>query len=68
MTGAKLTSARQRAKISLRALAARAGISLSYLADLEKGRRTGAKAQAQLDRVAVVLREMIAVKKAKARP
>jgi predicted transcriptional regulator len=56
MTGEQIRRARQRAKIGLRALAAHMGISPAYLCDLEWGRR---KSQAQIDRAAIGVREMI---------
>ena len=63
MTGEQLQSRRQRARISLRKLATRAGISPSYLCDLEWGKRTGERAQAQIDQAAIVLREMVEERK-----
>jgi transcriptional regulator with XRE-family HTH domain len=58
MTGAQLKVRRIRAKISLRGLAARLLISPSYLCDLEKGKRTGERAQAQIAKAVAELRAM----------
>ena len=60
MTGAQLQARRIRAKISLRGLAARMRISPSYLCDLEKGKRTGERAQAQIAKSVAELRAMAA--------
>ena len=67
MTGAQLQARRLTARVSLRSLAARMVISPPYLCDLEWGRRSGERAQAQIARAAVILLEMIAEKKCKAK-
>ena len=59
MTASQLKAARTKAKISIRKLAAWMGISPSYLADLESGRRTS---QEQLDRAG---RAIVAIGKVK---
>jgi transcriptional regulator with XRE-family HTH domain len=65
--GAQLQARRLTARVSLRSLAARMGISPPYLCDLEWGRRSGERAQSQIARAALILREMIAEKKCKAK-